>query len=361
MTDIFLDESGYTGTDLLNPDQPVFALASLDLTEEECKKLKSQFFGNCKATELKSTKLMRKPRGQHMILKFLAELKKQQENTRISYVHKPFGMLTKAVDWIVEPFMRRRGINLYEQGGNLVLSNIMFKMLESMPDYRDRLLKALYDLMSDPRPDTAQAAMDVLAEKTGEAPNMRTGPVAEMFQHLYFALLFMDPEDASYLGKKNLELCLTLAKSMMGSWSQKLGPSMVLYHDQSSNMANQADEWEAWVSPEVEDAVVGYDRRVEYFPIGVTETKFVPSTDWAGIQLADVLVGVVVRCIKVKYHFMESDAFTDDLWEQFQGWSLCCFIGPEGKFTPEELNTNGPMHMDPMKFGKKIFKMRGNR
>jgi hypothetical protein len=290
-----------------------------------------------------------------MILSFLKEMKKRQENTRISYVHKPFGLLAKSVDWIVEPAMRRDGIDLYDQGGNLALTNIMFMMLESMPEYRDKLLKALYNLMSDPKPETAEAALDVLAVKTGTVGNLRSGPIAEMFQHLYFALATMSPQDAVRLKKDNLELCLTLSKSMMALWSKKLGPSMRLYHDQSSNMAKQADVWETWVSPNVSETVIGYDRRVERYPIGVTETQFVASSEWAGIQLADVLAGVVVRCVEVKYGFSESNAFTDDLWEQFEGWAICGFIGPENKFTPTDLGTDGEMHLDPMEFARTLF------
>jgi hypothetical protein len=63
MAEIFLAESGHTGTDLLNPDLPAFALASLDLTEGDCAKPKAEYFGDCEATDLESTKLVKGPRG----------------------------------------------------------------------------------------------------------------------------------------------------------------------------------------------------------------------------------------------------------------------------------------------------------
>jgi hypothetical protein len=271
-------------------------------------------------------------------------------------MHKPFALLCKVVDWVVEPYLRRFGIDLYERGGNLALCNMMFCTLESMPEYRDRLLDALYALMSDPRAETATHALHLLAEKTGIAPKMKTGSVARTFQPLYFALLFIHKEDAGYLGKENLDLCLTLAKKVMESWGRKLGKNIVLYHDVANNMAKQADQWEVFVSPDVEAKLVGYDRRTEQYPIGVMKTEFVPSEDWAGIQLADVLVGIVARCIRAKYLFIESDSFIDDLWDQFSGWPLCGFVGPEAKFSPEELGTDGPLHSCPMEFGKELFR-----
>jgi hypothetical protein len=44
----------------------------------------------------------------------------------------------------------------------------MFMMLEEVPEYRDRLLQALYGVMSDPRSETATHALRVLAEQQGD-------------------------------------------------------------------------------------------------------------------------------------------------------------------------------------------------
>lgn len=262
--------------------------------------------------------------------------------------NKPFALLCKTVDWIVEPYLRRRGHDLYQHGENLALCNMMFVMLDTMPEYRDRLLHALSAVMSDPRSETATQALQVLAERHGD--------VTEVLAPLFVGLRHIHEEDAGYLGKENLEVCLSLAKSMMASWGRGSGKPITLYHDATTNMASQAHQWDVFVSPDVEERLVGYDRRTIQYPIGVSRTKFVASENWAGIQLADILVGVVVRCIKTKYGFAESDELTDALWDVFQGWPLCGFVGPEAKFSPEELETTGPLHSDPMAFGMELFR-----
>ncbi len=53
MITIFMDESGYTGQNLLEPDQPFFVLATLFGTEEDLEKLKTTFFNGIQPTELK--------------------------------------------------------------------------------------------------------------------------------------------------------------------------------------------------------------------------------------------------------------------------------------------------------------------
>ena len=42
--DLFMDEAGYTGPDLVNRDQPVFVLASTVLTEAEARDLLTTCF-----------------------------------------------------------------------------------------------------------------------------------------------------------------------------------------------------------------------------------------------------------------------------------------------------------------------------
>ena len=42
--DAFFDESGYTGDDLLNPDQPAFVLAATTLSDKEAAALLSEHF-----------------------------------------------------------------------------------------------------------------------------------------------------------------------------------------------------------------------------------------------------------------------------------------------------------------------------
>jgi hypothetical protein len=355
MSTVFVDESGYTGPDLLNPDQPIFALASLDFTEDECRLLKTNFFGEVKATELKSSQLMRKPRGQRMILKFMKELMKRQDRTRVAYMHKPFALLCKSIDWIVEPYLRRNGVNLYLRGGNLALSNLTFCMLQEEPEYRTRLFQALQLLMTEFSRDTFAQACDVLAEKTGQIPNLNKGPLAETLQHLYFGLVLMHPMDTGFLGKQNLDLCFSLALAMMGSWAKKFGENFSVFHDQSSNMSSQREQWNAIVTPNVDDKIVGYDRRTMQYPIRVNKTLFEPSDKWAGIQLADVLSGVVGRCLKTKYGFSQVDAFSDDLWSHFQGWDLCAHVTPEAKFTPDELGTDGPRLSCPYEFMANVY------
>jgi len=50
---IYFDESGYTGEDLINGQQPLFVLASSNLGESESKAVVKDIFSTTKLSELK--------------------------------------------------------------------------------------------------------------------------------------------------------------------------------------------------------------------------------------------------------------------------------------------------------------------
>lgn len=57
MLSFYIDESGYTGYDLLNKQQPFQGASSLLIDEDTAKSLVDEYFPNRKATELKHRNL----------------------------------------------------------------------------------------------------------------------------------------------------------------------------------------------------------------------------------------------------------------------------------------------------------------
>src|SRR5437762_1532719 len=112
MSTMFIDECGYTGEDLMNSDQPVFTLASLGLSESECKGLRERFFKNVKTSELKHKMLVKYPRHRRMILDFLKELTNHPEQVKIQITHKRYALVSRLIKFVVYPAARKEGIDL---------------------------------------------------------------------------------------------------------------------------------------------------------------------------------------------------------------------------------------------------------
>lgn len=355
MKHVFVDETGFTGHRLLDGDQPIFVLASHDFTEEESQHLKDVFFGKVQADELKSTSLFRRPANQSYVVDFVEHIVKHPDRLKLAFVHKPYTLLAKFIDIVVEPSMRRQGENLYENGGNLALTNMIYVVTSLDKEYQQRLLISLHGFLADSKEETYDLACMVLREKTGDVSDLNPGPEAQALSYLYLALLDMREGDGKQLSKEMLDPSFSAALGVMSSWGEQLGEDFEVVHDQTTSMAKQKDEWDALVSPDVESKLVGYDRRTLSFPIRINETKFVSSHDWAGVQIADVICGVFSRCLRLAFGFTETDEFTERLWQRLEGWEFLAHVSPELKFTPSELGTTGDLAESPIDFVNNIL------
>lgn len=84
---IAFDESGNTGQDLTNPDQPIFSLASVCLSDSDAenilKTLKTQ-----QKQEVKFTSLLQSQSGQQRIISLFQSEHINPNNVKLSVIHK---------------------------------------------------------------------------------------------------------------------------------------------------------------------------------------------------------------------------------------------------------------------------------
>jgi hypothetical protein len=98
----YIDESGNTGLQLYDPRQPVYAIASVSVSEQQTdtidrifKEAKKKF--RLQGSELKGSRLVSSPNGQRAIRHLAEELSKSEIIISTLVVHKPY----HAVGWII--------------------------------------------------------------------------------------------------------------------------------------------------------------------------------------------------------------------------------------------------------------------
>jgi hypothetical protein len=74
-THIFLDESGFTGQDLLNPYQPIFCIASTNLDQGTTERYHAELLEHSNAREAKHSRLTRRPYGREKVTTFLRQIR----------------------------------------------------------------------------------------------------------------------------------------------------------------------------------------------------------------------------------------------------------------------------------------------
>lgn len=309
MQTIFVDESGYTGEHLLDTDQPVFALASHHLSETTSVDVKSQFFGRVQARELKYSQLRRRPSQQQMVVRFVREMAASHRNkVKIYVAQKRYGLTAKIVDILVEKVVYAFGRNIYEMQPEL-LATSLFAIIPARcgePFFQD-LLERFAAFVRSPTEETYEAFFAMVREP-------QRHPLVDQLFHLLRAcenIYGRNLIDRDELG--NLDLAIPMAFALANWWQMDVAEPLRIVHDQTSNLAEYRDLWDALVDPAVAQAVVGVGGRVAQFPINVTETLLEPSHQWAGLQLADVLAGAASAAAAVMIYGNTDQEFEKQL------------------------------------------------
>jgi hypothetical protein len=125
MLDVYFDESGYTGEDLLNSDQPMFVLASTVLPAGEATSAIQRYFGTIGLQEVKHSALASRPKGQQMVVEFV-RFAMDSGAFAVEGWHKEYTLVSTMVDFWVEESMHKHGFDLYEKGGNIGMANLMY-------------------------------------------------------------------------------------------------------------------------------------------------------------------------------------------------------------------------------------------
>jgi hypothetical protein len=288
LTTIFVDESGYTGQDLLSGQQPALVLASLSIPEETCTELKGRYFAGIKTAELKHGTMAKWGKQQQMVFDFLRALAGYTPiPLKLAVAHKKYVLMTKVVDLVVEPALSRAGISIYEGGANVALSNVLFYALPAVmgEEFFNDFLHRFQTMIRARTPEAYDRFFEPLFVKEYPA---QVDSILELVRagHEAVGLELLDGLDHS------LDIAVALMFALMNKWRADVSDEIILVHDRSSAMARSRWIWDGLTSPEFPEAEVVFNEASRLkFPVALSQTLPEDSKDWAGLQLADVAAG----------------------------------------------------------------------
>jgi len=336
---LFLDESGYTGPDLINRDQPFFTLASTKISEGDARSLLTSCFG-ARTQEVKFVKLVKSARGREAIVEFVRTFDRGS-CVFFSY-HKQFLLSAYLIDFWLEPMMHEDGLNLYERGANIALNNVSYLTLGTCLglDGRRELLRQFQIMTRDRSPFAFDSFWNSLESATREhllLKEILCGLLVARDRLGYRHLVGL-PDNMLDLGDYGL-------LETVQHWRKKLpGDEFVIVHDESKFLRKQRAFWEAVLNRENPPAVVGQDRRTIKFPLPVKELHLEDSRKFPQLQVAD-LIASAARA-HANGLVMGSSSFLDALLEAGLYEVLAGGVWPTKLVTPADLDTEGPVFSD---------------
>lgn len=288
---IFIDESGFTGEDLFSPEQPIFSVASTNLSTEEADAICGTIFSRTQAAELKHSTLVRSSRGQALVVELVKYAVGHKNQFTAYLAHKRFCLLSKLVDLWLESAMHEDGVDLYEAGGNIAFANMAYFCLEGF-ESQEFLARNLDRFQRMMRERTAENYVQFWGSLDSDRQSAKE-ETAKILDFFFLAEAKLGFTHLLELKIKSLDIAFPIALGIIQHWRDLKGEELSVVHDASSNMAKEKWLWDAVVSPEVPAQLVGYDERTMKFPLGVTETVFGDSKLHRQLQICDVLAGAL--------------------------------------------------------------------
>ncbi|NEK18149.1 DUF3800 domain-containing protein [Rhizobium leguminosarum] len=293
MSTIFFDESGQTGAQLRDIQQPYFCIGSTDLSNEASQDILSACFPRQTVGEIKAQNLLRRATGRRQFVTFCEALAAHPERFCFVKIHKRFSVLSKMVDNLVEPYIRAAGYDFYKNDYGRRFANSAYFAFDQLlaRDLSDRLLDQYNDFARAPDRRTLVPLQATLVEALEDAPRG-----TELFLDLMSqgAQHFEDLHDIEQFRGSN-EIHVTAIIRCMAHWQAHSESPFKVVHDESIHFFENSRGWHAMTDPQMRAQILTVGDKTLSLPISVVETVPAKSHESASLQLCDLLAGFLTR------------------------------------------------------------------
>ncbi|MFP3801991.1 DUF3800 domain-containing protein [Paraburkholderia sp. SIMBA_027] len=288
---LFCDESGNTGVDLLNADQPLFALASTNLDAERAAALVGPLLRQ-KQVEAKYTKLRGSRDGQAALLKFFSSPELSPATAKALIADKRYYLITHLVDKLIEPPVHENGLDLYDGDGAVGLVNVWYYAGDTiLPGAWEKLLKAFLCAIRERNTPAYDGFDQVLRPAFLSAPAKDRDIATELALAFGRIREFIEP-----FPLHTFDPAPDLFIMMINKW-MAAGPGLYdVTHDQSKPLRRHEPFLRALMTP-IAARFVGYGNRQAELPLRIRGLNFADSASHASLQVADLIAGAVADCM----------------------------------------------------------------
>ena len=174
-----IDESGYTGFDLLNAEQRFQGATAVAISDEAAARLIQAHFPKLQAPELKYRALARRPGYRQPLLDLQCAVLSQHKC--VTYVcDKRFLLTLMLLDYAVEPFYYERSEDFYKDGQNYALASLLHTVGPALLGKAafDDLLTAFQSAVKEKTPQALEALVNAARKLNWHELPEALGPIA---------------------------------------------------------------------------------------------------------------------------------------------------------------------------------------
>ncbi|QCR38754.1 DUF3800 domain-containing protein [Nissabacter sp. SGAir0207] len=335
--DIFFDESGNTGGNLLDPTQPCFTLSSSSINKQDALKA-LELTGSKSPIEAHFKTLKRRKSGQDGIIRLLESKYINKENVKICLIDKKYMLTTKIVDILIETWCFNRGWDLYKDGHNLALSNVYYYCLPALcgEEETDKMYQKFMNMI---RIQSSES----IAEFYESVDELKACSKDKRFKSTIDRISITKSEINDILEnveKNTLDPSIPSLFNHCIEWGKTYPSGFYIKHDDSKAIVEKQDLFNKFMDLSRITEVYGYDRRTFELPIKARSLTFHSSQEYPQLQIVDIVASAAayyVNCLK-------KNELEDHLFKELQRIKIDSYfegmvIWPTTSVTPQELGT----------------------
>ncbi|PKG37308.1 DUF3800 domain-containing protein [Psychromonas sp. Urea-02u-13] len=290
IANVYFDESGFTGNNLLHKQQKYFSYASVVSDDNEAQALVDHIIRKYQIQngEIKGGKLVKKVKGRRAIDEIIGAL---TGRIKVSISDKKYALAGKFFEYIFEPSLQRNSMLFYNANFHKFVSTVLYIELTSRGAMAEELFEDFEKLMRNGDFNGLKALFTAT-----KSPEM--SPVLELI--FDFAIMNkeaiveeLDGYAGEGSGKWVLDLTNTALFSILAQWGLEYD-ELTAFCDNSKPLSEDQEIFTAMIGNESKtfSSVAGVDNPITFNlkePLNLVDSK-----DVHGVQLADAVAAAFV-------------------------------------------------------------------
>lgn len=283
-----IDESGYTGFDLLNPGQRFQGATAIAISDDNATRLIREHFPRLQAPELKYRALSRRPSNHKPLLALQRDL--LANHKCVTFVcDKRFLLLLMFADYAIEPWYYARKVDFYADGQNYSLASLLFYAGPTLlgKEAFEALLAAFQHAMKAKTPAALKALVAAARATKWQKMPEAIGPLARD--------ACLDCLGAIATSGVTTDAAMVVLHALISRMEvMTTGPYRV-EHDQSKNLLTYHKLIQELIDHDEQVAFRQSEIAEIRFPLKLAEVVQVDSKQSPAVQLADVVIGAAIE------------------------------------------------------------------
>jgi Protein of unknown function (DUF3800) len=293
---IYCDESGFTGNNLLDQRDPFFAYATVAVCHEEANGFIENIIQDYRIQggELKFGKLIKHSKGREAILKVI---KNFSPYAKVAIYNKKYSLGCKFYEYIFDPLVKSKNSIFYKVGFHYFIANILYVHFETRNDFAEEIFNDFYNLMMNGDNENLIHLFGLLDSGDISPPiNMIREFCITQRKSICKELISLKNNDSS-THKWILDVTQPALFALLVQWGQEFD-QLEIFCDVSKPLQQQLEVFQAMIARE--DKFFSWKDGKQYGFNLVKTPEFVDSKSFPGIQIADIFAGTFTCMFREK-------------------------------------------------------------